>query len=227
MGLLSVLGSRQRVTFIQGAQTGVQEKAVFTLDCSINEVHSRESPPTEFPVEDGTTITDHILVKPFQLELNGMVSDTPISLIASAITTGASAVLPRAGILAGGAAFALYSAIAKSQSPSVLAFGQLLKLQAQRQPFTVITSLQRYPSMWIKSLSVPRDAKTGDALVFKLTLVQLTVVSPQTVNIQQFKDPSLAAGTQDAGTQALKDKGVSALQQGIGDGFSITGARAQ
>jgi hypothetical protein len=223
MGLLSLLGAKQKVTFIQSAQPGAQDKVVFTIDCTVSESHSRESPPTEFPVEDGTTVSDFILVRPFQLELHGIISDTPLSLINSLLTTGATAIVPSAGIIAASGAFALYSALAKTRKPSVVAFGQLLQLQASRQPFDVLTSLQRYPSMWIKSLTVPRDAQTGDVLNFQVQLVQLIVVSPQTVNIRQFANPSLAAGASDVGTQQLQDKGVSTLQKGIGDGLNFSG----
>ncbi len=219
MGLLSLLG-KQRVTFIQAQTSQSGEKTIFTIDCTVSETHSRESPATEFEIENGDTITDHITVKPYALELQGIISDTPLDQLAlEAITTAASAILPAAGIVAAGAGFALSSALSKSKRPSVAAFAQLLQLQATRQPFDVVTSLSRFPTMWIKSLSIPRDASTSQTLQFHLQLVQLLIVTPQTVNIQKFSTPAVAASKAEAGLQQLNNKVVNSYQSGVGAAF--------
>jgi len=206
MGILSLFGEKQRVTFIQRATSVSPERTIFSVDCTLQETHARESPPTEFEVEDGRTISDHIIVKPFSLELQGIISDSPIdTTLLGLLTTGITSSLPAAGIIAGAAGSALISALRKSPKPSVAAYGQLLQLQSSRQPFDVLTSLQRYPSMWIKSLSIPRDANTGKVLLFNLSLVQLIIVAPQTINIQKFASAGLSAGKTDAGSQAMKD----------------------
>ncbi len=205
-GIIGVLtGTQQRVQFIQKT-TGT----IISVDCTVSESHKRESPPTEFPIEDGLNISDHILVKPFDLEINGIISDTPIKAINSLITTAIGSVLPAAGIVGAGAGMALAQALSGSKSPSVVAYGQLLKLQSDRKAFDVVTTLNRYSDMWIKSLTVPRDAGTGRALVFTLSLVQLLIVKPKTVNIQQFNDADLAAENANLGKQ---EKPNAALEQ--------------
>lgn len=201
MGLLGAVFGKTRVQFIQNNNTVIQ------IDASIKETHGRESPPTEFPVENGVGITDHIQIKPFTLEIEGMISDTPIGgvkgLLTEAATTATSALLPPIGTVALGGAFALFSALSSSKSPSVAAYGQLLQLQAAAQPFDVLTSLYRYDNMWIKSISVPRDAQNGNVLLFTVSLVQLLIVTPQSVNVQIFANPGLSANQADAGEQGL------------------------
>lgn len=212
-GLSGILTGKTKVQFVQNNNT------VITFDASIKENHTRESPASEFPIETGQVISDHIIVKPFSLELTGIISDTPLGglggLLQEVGVTAASALLPPVGVVAISGALALFSALAGSKSPSVAAYGQLINLQQTAQPFDVITSLYRYPSMWIKSLSVPRDADTGQALLFTVQLVQLLLVTPQSVNISIFANPSLSANKADLG-QA--DPGLlSDAQQGYAD----------
>ena len=226
MGLLgSVLAGQTKVQFIQnGTNTIIQ------FDASIKEEHQRESVPTEFPVENGNIISDHMIVKPLNLELTGIISDTPIGgtqqLLTEVATTLTSKLLPPIGLVAGAAGVALFSALAKSTSPSVAAFGQLLQLQAGipplgPQPFDVLTSLQRYPSMWIKNISVPRDPDTGKVLLFTVSLTQLILVSPQSVNVQILANPAVGAAQADTGQQSLGNPFQTGQTQGAaGSAFS-------
>ena len=211
---MGLLGATTRVQFIQNSTS-----TVIQLDVSLREQHTRDSPPTDFPIENGNSISDHIILKPFSLEITGIITDTPLSgvqqLVTEAATTTASALIPPVGVVAASGAFALFKALANSKSPSVAAYGQLLQLQANAQPFDVLTSLYRYSSMWIKSISAPRDVDTGKTLVFTVSLAQLILVSPQSVNIQVFANPALSANQGDLGQQGL---GLSQqYQQGFQD----------
>lgn len=199
-GLASVIGSKKRVQFIQN------NKTVITIDASIEETHKRRSPATKFPVENGMVVSDHILVEPFSLEITGMISDNPIGslsgLVTEVATSLAAKLVPPASLTAIAGAVGLVSALAGSSSPSAAAYAQILMLQQNGQPFDVLTSLYRYPNMWITDLSVPRNAGTGNALLFTVTLEQLLLVSPQSVNISIFANPALSANNADVGNQS-------------------------
>lgn len=209
MGLIgSILGGAQRVQLIQS------NKTVISIDCTVSENHQRESPPTEFPLEDGNPISDNIVIKPFTLDLNGIISDTPLSLAGALLTTAVSKVAGNLGVIAAGAGTALFTALSGSKSPSVQAFAQVLALQEARKPFDVITSLRRYEKMFIKGITVPRDASTGRVLQFTLNLVQLIIVSPQSVNITVFANADLAAGQADEGQQQANSPFLQGIQAG-------------
>lgn len=217
MGLLGLLTGKQRVQFIQNNSTVIQ------LDASIAEKHHRKSTPTKFPVENGQTISDHMILEPFDLELTGIISDTPLGtagqLLTEVATTLTSRLIPPAGLVAAAGAFgvgsALFSALAGSSSPSVAAYGRLLQLQEAAQPFDVLTSLARYSNMWISDITAPRSAGDGNILIFTVQLVELNLVTPQQVNIQIFANPALAANQADMGEQGMN---LSAkYQQGFTD----------
>lgn len=222
MGLFGSILGQQRVQFIQNSSS-----TIIQLDASLKETHKRESPPSEFPIENGDTVSDSVLIRPFSLDITGIITDSPIGGVQGLITEGAtslvSALLPPIGVVAGAAAYGLFKSLSSAKSPSVAAYLQLLKLQENAQPFDVLTSLFRYPNMWIKALSVPRDAQTGAALIFDVSLVQLLLVTPQSVNVQIFANPGLSANKADLGQQGLE------LPNGFANGQAaldkIVGAR--
>jgi hypothetical protein len=226
MGILSLLGQKTRVQFIVAGSASSPQKTVLTFDCSISETHSRKSTATRYEVESGQSISDHIIVEPFSLDIQAMISDTPLNLNQlglSALTTVASAVLPPAGIIGAAAGYSLFSALSGNTSPSVAAYNALLQLQANKQPFDVLTSLQRYPSMWIDSLSVPRNASDGKVLLVNISLVQLLIVSAQTVDIQILNNPSVSSAQSDTGTSQLGNSGVQNYINGLASGLAKTG----
>lgn len=197
----------QLVQFIIPGTPGAPNKVIMSFDCSLHENHSRKSNPTRFPVENGQTVSDNLIVEPFDLELNGIITDTPIGgvqgLITEAATSVASRLVPPIGVVALAAGYAAYNAISGSSSPSKLAYQQFLQLQSNAQPFDVRTSLHYYKSMWISNISVPRSKDTGQAIEFTVQLVQLILVQPQSVNVQIFANPGLAANKGDLGQQGL------------------------
>lgn len=218
MGLLGALGVSQRVQFIQNSTS-----TVIQLDASLKETHSRKSTPTKFPIENGTNVSDHLILDPFDLEITGIITDTPLGnvqqLLTEIATTAVQSLTPPVGVIAGSAGFALFKALSNSKSPSVSAYGQLLALQSNGQPFDVLTSLYRYPSMWISELSAPRDSETGKSLLFTVKLTQLILVSPRSVNVQIFANPSLSSNQGDLGQQGLNIPNGFAAGQKAFDGL--------
>ena len=54
-----------------------------TLDATINEEHNYTAQVTNYPLENGTDISDHIINQPVTVQITGIVSDTPLSLLSS------------------------------------------------------------------------------------------------------------------------------------------------
>lgn len=210
---------RALLTKTAKVQILLNNKTVIELDCSVSEKHGQESPPTEFPVENGQTISDHIVIKPIELELQGIISNAPLDGLANRITgallTGISAVAPSPAVLGPGAAgFALLPLLSRAEDRTITIYQQLLDLQTARFPVDVLTSLKFYRNMWITSLSVPRDAKSGQALFFTLKFKQLLLVTPTSVAITIFKEPDTSAGRGDKGRKE------AAAPNGFNKGFA-------
>lgn len=148
------------------------------IDAALRETHTRKSEVTSYPVEKGADVTDHVRRLPRELEIEGIVSDTPLglALIARNVTLGDEEV-----------------ADASAQPYSVEAWQALEAIHDASLPVTVTTSLRLYTNMVMESLVVPRDAKTGAALRFTATFREVVI----TENKRTTKRVSVprAAGT--------------------------------
>ncbi len=54
----------------------------FLLDCATSETPVFEADVTSHPVEKGSDVTDNMRVKPVRYTVEGIVSDTPIGVVA-------------------------------------------------------------------------------------------------------------------------------------------------
>lgn len=226
-GLQRSLGGHPDLVTLLDPDTG---SAILQCDAVLSETHARESPATVFPLEDGACISDHVLVAPFELTIQGVITDTPVgdkaSLVTEGIATALSALMPPLAVFEAGAAYRLQKVHQGSASRSATAFEALLRIQAgdptarppvPPKPFDVVTKLRRYPSMMMRSLSVPRDAGTSNAIVFQAALTQMLVVQPQTVAVQVLP---LGASQRRLGETSKKPIDTSAYQQGKATGVA-------
>lgn len=145
MALLSLL-FKQRVRIGAGASAEFLPYGAIELDASIEETHVAENEVTQFPVESGVDITDHVRRQPYRVNIRGIVTDHP--LIAQLVGTAAAPVPSR----------------------SADAYGKALLMAAEAQLVTVVTTLNTYDDMVIESLEVPRDSTKGHAVEMVLSL---------------------------------------------------------
>jgi hypothetical protein len=189
---------------------------VLTLDASLEESHSSKAPATDFEVEDGYNISDFQIIKPFMLTLTGVISPPGITQAAGTalnVVNNASAI---------------FSALTGNPSPSVAAYLQLIQIQNQRQSVQVVTSLNApfqsnsqvpalYDNMFIEEITVPRDAETGNCLLFDVVLKQLKLVSPSQISISLLTNPDASL------QQALKSSQSTGPLNGFNLGYKASG----
>lgn len=120
-----------------------------TLDVTISEDHHRGARVTEFPIEGGGNINDHVSLQPKTLDIEGLITDTPFES----------------------------SGFALGRSRASTAYFILEQLWQQRIPFLVYSQMAVYTNMVIESLDVPKSR--ASELRFKCKLRQLTIVSGQ------------------------------------------------
>jgi len=146
-----------------------------------DEVHDREARITEYPVEEGSDITDHIQLANDRLKISGLITETPLLYLAPLREGG-------------------------EQSRTVDAMVMLETLMAQRSPFTVVTGLKRYENMFFTSLSFPRSGSMG-ALVFSAQLQEVRTVSTATAQVPEKDTTERGQSTKKGGkSQATNTK---------------------
>lgn len=172
-----------------GAYAGIM------LDCTLSEEHSYQADVTENPVEDGSTIADHVNLKPFTLKIDGLVSDSPLGFsIIGDVQNIVSSITQIFG----------------TQSRSRDAFEALVTLYKNRIPFTVLTNLKRYENMVISEANFPYTKDTGQALDLKMTLTQISIVKSKIIQSSpQTAYKGKVAPTADVGTKVSDNSTVT------------------
>ena len=133
---------------------------LFSLDLDVtqDEAHEWSNDVTQFPVEIGSPITDHIQPQPDKVSMSGIISNSAIGEVAlNKINNGDDLVQN--------------------------AFDLLRKLMDDRILVTVYTRYKVYTDMALKSCNIPRDAGIGDSIKFKLEFVNVRMVNTQTVDV--------------------------------------------
>jgi len=133
---------------ILGFQTITKVKiGTVELDASLSEDHRFPAQLTENPVEDGTVFTDHVVLQPTTLQIEGRISDATQSLVSF-----------------------------RGPGTSADAFKSLVALQKGRETFRVVTKIAVYDRMMFEELSVPRTALDGRSIRFTARLKEILVV---------------------------------------------------
>lgn len=188
MATISLLSGRGQ----QRTQIGA-----LTLDAAESIDHELSAAVTKNPVESGSVIQDHVTIDNDKITINGIVSEAPISILGSAfnVFTGAAAsqLNKQLGGFARGAAAAGIGSIGgiitnRNQNDVQFpqkAYNYLKELLRAREPFTIVTSLERYSNMVCTKLSVPQRASTGKSLIFNATFEKVNLVKTKTVLVPE------------------------------------------
>jgi len=143
------------------------------LDVIINESAQASATVTSNPVENGSDVNDHIIINPMTFSMTGVVSDTKVAIFGGLNTIEQ---------VASGNAFT------KTDTPSKEAWEELLELQADRTPFTLVTNLKSYDNVIIETLSSSQDKDTSNSLTFTAGMREIIFVGTQEINAEQFED---------------------------------------
>lgn len=189
----------------------------YPIDAALSEDHDHEADVTEFPVEQGGNVTDHVRIKPAQVTIKGVVSDTPIGAIAtirdaSNVTLGdgdvGNAVLP---------------------SDEARAF--LVATFEAGEEITIETSRKTYENMIMEKLSIPEGGDVGEALMFTASFKQIIIEINKRVVIRAVPigQPKRSRGNADgkpAGWIGTDSKGRDVTVNKLGPGVEPKYTRA-
>lgn len=119
---------------------------VLPLDALISERTSLNSRATEYPVEDGPPVTDHVVQESELLTVEGWVTAAEVSLLG-----GVNALAARGAGHGGG-----------GRSKLIGAKEALRKIHADRLPVTVVTGLDVYVEFVMERCDIDRNNEDGE-----------------------------------------------------------------
>lgn len=174
------------------------------IDAVLNENHVFENEITQWPVEGGAQIIDHVRQLPIQYSLSGVISQTPVEIF-------------------GGSDNPLFNT--DKTNKVQVQFNEFLKLAGFKtegskavssntfQLVDIVTGLRAYNNMAISRISFPRDNNTGKSLRFEIGLIQVEFVNVNFVTLPSVEnvnnaDPNIKDKAQDkveAGVQETTD----------------------
>lgn len=177
MALLNLIFNRRVPTQIGG----------ITLDACLEQDHGFPCEPTENPVEEGADVTDHVRLRPIELQFEAVISDTPLDFnVIGSLVSGDFRGIARQ--------FA-------NMNRSVEQFNKLVELRNKRQPFDVVTGLKVYKNMVIRDLRIHRNATIGKAIAVSLFLQEIRIVKSSIGIDAGGADAVTSAGVKDVASK--------------------------
>lgn len=166
-------------------------KAVLTVDVTIRSQHSSNASISKRELEDGSQISDHMVVDPEMLVIEGVISETPLtffnSIAQSAIGGGASLLSKTRGAGAAAAAGILGGALLGviNGSRAQNAYETMVSLQKQRILFDMVTGLKSYKNMALTSVVANRSREIGKAIQFSATMEEVIFATSQLITLSE------------------------------------------
>lgn len=236
MALLTMLiAGSQRTQITRAIESGVSpvgnplsSPAAIVLDAMTSEVFNADAEITDHPVEAEADISDHIILKPKSLQIEGVITETPMDLAASLtglVSAAGSKLGGTLGAVAGGFAGKSLAGLLGADGESRLqdAVTELLAARDAKKPVEIVTGLRKYPSepgsyYLLKKVQIKRDQKTGGSINVSLEFREVIKVQSLLVKIAIPKIAQAAkkvsTGQQAAGAVAgasQKGRGASVL----------------
>jgi len=195
------------------------------MDAILVEQYQMSSVTTDHPVDRQADVTDHIIRQPKGYAIQGIVTDTPMGLLAALEQLGNTA----------SAAINFVRENLLDESPSVApvsrsnaAFQALTALWEDGIVFDVQTGMGLYPDMAILDIQVLVDQTTAGHLNFTARLKHMRRVPVMLVSGQEEANDQLAEGDMQEGAEPVKKEGlkqkvtklVDSVENSVRDFFS-------
>lgn len=144
--------------------------------------HGATAEATTHPVEDGSSIADHVIRKPLTVTFTTTWTPRPID----------DTYLPQ------------------GQDRGLEAFQILTSTLQSRQPIQIVTDGQIYDNMVLQSVTMPRAFEDGDGRTINIDCQQIQIVSGQTVKIKVSKAKGFKGKAKKVKTNVTMTRGAAA-----------------
>jgi len=179
------------VSDISGVLFGTDNIQVIGLqnvDLWYQEQHEIEVKTSDYPVEDGSSVSDNAYRKPYKIKLSGMI-------------TNVQQITPRVPFLFGS------TGIVTTQKAKT-GWALLDQFANAREPFLVITTVKTYHNMLITGVKTVINKETGTNLKFELEFKEIQLVGTtqeEVTPLQVLGDNNPASNSTDIATLGNKN----------------------
>lgn len=135
------------------------------LDCLLQEEEKLSNTVTKFPVEDGSSSNDHVIIEPDILTITGFITNAPIRAHAGTVDARARVTKKGEDQLVG-----------TDINFADLAIAYLREIRKSKKVVTVTTRRGTWENMLVEDFSRIKSKDTGDALIFTVRLSQFQSV---------------------------------------------------
>ncbi len=161
-----------------------EEFANIILDARISEKFDVSSTITDHPIDTGGVISDNAFTNPEAYTIEGVVSDTPSSILEAAQQIGANAL----SLINTLASVVGIETPAPATKRSVAAFQALLEFWRNLVIFDVQTAMGLRQNLIIQNITTTVDRETTNLLRFTAVLREVDRVSTQIVTIDNLQE---------------------------------------
>lgn len=158
---------------------GEPGKAPIIVDASVSETHSVQGEVSDHPVESGVDIVDHYRVLPRAIQIEAVITNSPLVTV----SPGGTLISSVRGALDG------------DVDPSSVAWEELNRFFNEAVVVTITTSLQpEYKNMVLTALDVTRNSGTAGGLFFTVSAREILFVDTQQGEAVTVPVPAVTVG---------------------------------
>ena len=132
--------------------TPTKRIATLDIDVMISESYNMRSSVSTSPIENGESIQDHAEALPLQINLDCIISNTPLGRIFNELAP-------------------------ISSNASLNAFNTLEALWKNRQLISIVTGLKKFTNMIITNVTPVRSVRNSNGLFFSISLQRMNIVT--------------------------------------------------
>lgn len=169
----------------------------FVVDAFVAEHYNFSNSITDIPVEEGSSISDHIIEDQDVISVEALIGNTAFEIVEM---NG--------------------NAISNLQAPDRMArvrqaYNELKRMVKAKQLFDIVLGLETFTQMAITSFVIDRDAATGANLPFSMEFKKIKIVKSDTTDINASNSSGGGAGDQTGSTTNAGTSGTEQPQNSI------------
>ena len=184
MSVLSLIFKNKKLARLEFPETGV---TIINFDVCSNVTHEMDAEVTKSVIEDGSDITDHVILRNKRASFEIIISDTPLNSITSAAEGLATSLIAdkikKSGLLSLGLARISGLILDKTFTKAQDAFNLLEELRDRRTLISAILGFKKYENAIVTNLRVTQNTGNTGSLNASLTIEEIKMVKTQTTRI--------------------------------------------